>query len=364
MSPSAPSPRLLRWPLLALVFGVLAAHAWLLAAPWLPGAEAPATAAVAPRALQTRTVNLPAPVTPAAAALKSPLAAAVPKSRPRPSAAPPSLSPLAPPALPPEEPAATPTVQDPAPHVALPDLPDTPAVEPDVTLASAADQVSAASPPPSEAQPVPFEPPASTLLRYEVKVEFRGIPQTLNGSLDWQHTGDRYRAHMVIDAGFLGSRTQTSEGRIGRNGLHPRRFAEKTRSERAAHFDEDGQRIRYSANSPDAPLLPGHQDRLSVFMQLAGLVHARPGSYPAGHTVNIPTSGVRDSETWAFVVKGTENTRLNGSEVPALHLQRLPRKEFDSRVDVWLAPSLGHVPVRMRIVQANGDVADQRLLAP
>ena len=31
-----------------------------------------------------------------------------------------------------------------------------------------------------------------------VKVEFRGIPQTLSGSLDWQHTGERYRAHMVI----------------------------------------------------------------------------------------------------------------------------------------------------------------------
>ena len=48
----------------------------------------------------------------------------------------------------------------------------------------------------------------------------------------------------------------------------------------------------------------------------------------------------------------------------ALHLRRLPRKEFDTTVDVWLAPSQGHLPVRIRITQANGDVADQRLIAP
>ena len=45
-------------------------------------------------------------------------------------------------------------------------------------------------------------------------------------------------------------------------------------------------------------------------------------------------------------------------------VRRLPRKEFDTTVDVWLAPSQGHLPVRMRITQANGDVADQRLITP
>ena len=170
--------------------------------------------------------------------------------------------------------------------------------------------------------------------------------------------------HMAVAMPFLGSRVQLSEGRLGRHGIHPQRFSEKTRSERAAHFDEANARIRYSANSPDAPLLPGHQDRLSVFLQLAGLVHARPERFPTGHTVHVPTSGVRDSETWAFEVKGTETIRLPNGDVAALHLRRLPRKEFDTTVDVWLAPALGHVPVRMRLQEANGNVADQRLITP
>jgi hypothetical protein len=231
----------------------------------------------------------------------------------------------------------------------------------DLVVASTDAPASARAP---AAPSLPFEPPPSAQLRYDVKIHYRGIPQTFSGSLDWQHDGRHYRLHMVVQASFLGSRVQHSEGAIGRMGLQPTRFAEKTRSERAAHFDEAGQRIRYSANTPDTPLLPGHQDRLSVFMQLAGLVHARPADYPAGKEIEVPTSGVRDSETWRFVVKGSETLQLPAGEFTALHLQRRPRQEYDTLVDLWLAPARGHLPVRMRLEQSNGDVADQQLAAP
>jgi len=231
----------------------------------------------------------------------------------------------------------------------------------EVLIASADTSAAPHAPAPSS---VPFDPPPSAQLRYDVKIHYRGIPQTFSGSLDWQQDGHHYRLHMVVQASFLGSRVQSSEGGMGRMGLQPTRFAEKTRSERAAHFDEAGQRIRYSANTPDAPLLPGHQDRLSVFLQLAGLVHARPADYPAGKEIEVPTSGVRDSETWRFVVKGSETLQLPAGEFTALHLQRRPRQEHDTLVDLWLAPARGHLPVRMRLEQSNGDVADQQLALP
>ena len=59
-----------------------------------------------------------------------------------------------------------------------------------------------------------------------------------------------------------------------------------------------------------------------------------------------------------------ETIALPKGDVLALHLRRLPRKEFDTTVDVWLAPTLGHLPVRMRLLEANGNVADQRLITP
>ena len=42
----------------------------------------------------------------------------------------------------------------------------------------------------------------------------------------------------------------------------PERFADRSRSEKAAHFDAANQRIRFSNNAPDAELRPGAQDRL------------------------------------------------------------------------------------------------------
>lgn len=360
--------RSVRWRLVALALAVLLAHVWLLAAPLMPTADV--TPAPGPqRALQTRTVTLatasttttPAPV--AAAPRPPPRAPRAAGPRARPSTAPASLTPEVPTAD------TTDTLAQAAPEAPPTPTEQTPEVEPGPPSPPPEPTVLAATGGPSnagggEAPAVPFAPPPSANLTYDVQVDYRGVRQTLNGSLAWHHDGDRYRLHMAVALPFLGSRVQHSEGRLGRHGLHPQRFSEKTRSERAAHFDDDGARIRYSANTPDVPLLPGHQDRLSVFLQLAGLVHAQPERFPAGHTVHIPTSGVRDSETWTFEVKGLETIALPRGDVLALHLRRLPRKEFDTTVDVWLAPSLGHLPVRMRLLESNGNVADQRLITP
>ena len=45
----------------------------------------------------------------------------------------------------------------------------------------------------------------------------------------------------------------------------------------------------------------------------------------------------------------------------AIQLERLPRRDHDQTAQLWLAPALGYLPVRIRIAQANGDFADLRL---
>jgi hypothetical protein len=52
---------------------------------------------------------------------------------------------------------------------------------------------------------------------------------------------------------------------------------------------------------------------------------------------------------------------LPAGKLSALHLVREPMHTYDNRVEVWLAPALGHLPVRILWTQANGDVVDQRL---
>jgi hypothetical protein len=155
---------------------------------------------------------------------------------------------------------------------------------------------------------------------------------------------------------------QTSRGRLDAKGLSPERFGDKRRgNERAAHFDAAGQRIRYSNNAPDTPLLPGAQDRLSVFVQLAALFQARPQAYAAGQTIRLQVAGTGDADTWVFQVGPEETLALPAGTLQARRLTRGPRNEHDNTVDIWLAPDLQHLPVRIRITEPNGDMADQRL---
>jgi hypothetical protein len=46
--------------------------------------------------------------------------------------------------------------------------------------------------------------------------------------------------------------------------------------------------------------------------------------------------------------------------VQAVRLLRNPRKEYDVKVELWLAPGAAYAPVRLRLTQPNGDWVDQQ----
>jgi len=207
----------------------------------------------------------------------------------------------------------------------------------------------------------PSQPPASTRLDYAVTGRVKGLAYNAEGQLDWTLADGRYSARMEMKVFLLGSRVQTSTGRVGPGGLSPERFADKSRSEKAAHFDAGLGRVRFSNNAPDAALQPGAQDRLSLFLQIAGLLQARPQAYVTGQTIEMQVVGTGDADIWRFEVGDEVTLSLPAGEMRARQLKRLPRKEFDSTVEMWLAPGLQHLPVRLRVTQANGDVADQQL---
>lgn len=205
-----------------------------------------------------------------------------------------------------------------------------------------------------------FELPGSVRLKYQVTSS--KFPFSLNSELLWQQDGQSYGARLEFSAFGL-SRVQTSRGQITQQGLAPLRFSDKYRSEVAAHFVREQGKVSFSANTPDAPLLAGAQDRLSILLQLAGLIAGAPDQYPSATTIAIQTIGPRDADTWLFTVGSAETLTLPGGQQVALKLLRNPRQPYDQQVELWLAPALGYLPVRLRITDANGDYVDQQWLA-
>jgi Protein of unknown function (DUF3108) len=206
-----------------------------------------------------------------------------------------------------------------------------------------------------------FKAPDSALLKYQVQGQAKGFNYWASAELNWQQDGKEYEARLEVSAFLLGSRVQVSKGTIGAEGIMPTRFGDKTRSELAAHFQRDKGIISFSANSPDAPLLKGAQDRLSVVLQLSSLLAADPTRFPAGTMLSFQTVSQREAEVWQFLVEKEEMLQLPFGDISAIKLNRKPRREFDQHIELWFAPTLGYLPVRLRITNANGDFVDQLL---
>ncbi|MBC7705120.1 MAG: DUF3108 domain-containing protein [Rhodoferax sp.] len=90
------------------------------------------------------------------------------------------------------------------------------------------------------------------------------------------------------------------------------------------------------------------------------MIAGEPLKYSAGTGISIQTVGPRSAEPWVFTVEGSETLYLPGGQMTAVKLTRNPRKDYDQRVEIWLAPALAYLPARIRMTQANGDFVDQQ----
>ncbi len=351
-------PRGAPWrPLAALTVGVVLLHLLLLqSAPLSLRFEDPEVT----RTFITRAIVFQPPAPKAA---ESPRVAAVAPPVPRP--APPQRTPREPTpvAVAPASPPPATTDADNGVSTAAapaPTTPTTPAPEPAPPTIIAPPVV----PEPQSASTAAYAIPGSTRLQYVVTGQQGTQPlQGVQAEFLWLQDGQQYQAKLEFRFLFRTLRSQTSTGRITPNGLAPDRFSDKRRTEVATHFQRDKGRISFSANTNEVALLTGAQDRLSLFLQLASLIAGNPAAYPAGTVINVQTAGPRDADTWELVVGSPETLQLPIGETAAIKLVRTPRREYDQKVEVWLAPSLGYLPVRVRITEADGDMADQQLRA-
>jgi hypothetical protein len=202
--------------------------------------------------------------------------------------------------------------------------------------------------------------PGSARLKY--KVETNKFAPNAGVELLWQQDSKVYEAQLAFTVFGL-TRVQTSRGEITPLGLAPIRFSDKYHGEVAAHFNRDSNKITFSANTPDVPLMTGAQDQLSVMLQMAALIAGNPPRFTPATTLAFQTVGPRNAGIWVFTVIGEEALQLPGGQQVALKLLRQRRQEVDQRMELWLAPALGYLPARIRLTDPNGDFVDQQWLA-
>ena len=227
---------------------------------------------------------------------------------------------------------------------------------------SAEGSASNASPAYSAATPLPLMPlgalPASTLLNYRLTGQSKGLIYQASGDLRWQHNEAAYAMSLSVRAFLLGSRQWRSVGAVTAAGLAPTRFSDTARSERAAHFDRDNQKVVFSNNAPVAALSPGAQDQISLHVQLAAAMAGDPSRYQPGTRLEIQTATTRDAVPWLLGVEAFETLPLMGQALPTVKWVCQPRSRFDAKIEFWVAEKYAWMPVRIRISQTTGDFID------
>ncbi|CAN7168320.1 DUF3108 domain-containing protein [Caballeronia sp. LjRoot34] len=199
-----------------------------------------------------------------------------------------------------------------------------------------------------------FSVPPSGELRYDTRIN--GVMNQI-GNIHWLNDGQHYEMVVSIPLPFVGPYVYSSEGHIDGFGIAPEQYSEQ-RGRRAADitvFDRTTKQLVYTRTPNNQPLADGAQDRFSVVMQLSTLVRGSPDTYKPGVVRQFSVADNDSNEIWPIETVGDENVQTADGNIQARHFTRLPRREGDRRrLDIWLAPALGWLPVRILQTEPNG----------
>lgn len=269
-----------------------------------------------------------APAAPLALRLQAPPAPVPPQKVPAPPVAPPAV-----PAVPAAAPAA---VRAPVPEPA----PPAPAMAPVTPL----DNVVALE----ASRPTRYRvrmPPSSTL--DYVLTRHDGVQAPVQ--IAWQTNGNTYT---VAADGVTGPVSST--GSIGDTGIAPAqgRMALANGGVITATFDADGIAIGASIYANGI----GSQDQASLLLQLVGMGLAAPDQVVGELAINVATA--EGPVVMRFDVTENEDVTTPLGVFGTRHLTQLGGPG-QARLEIWLAPERGWLPVQLRMTAADGTVTTQ-----
>jgi Protein of unknown function (DUF3108) len=156
-----------------------------------------------------------------------------------------------------------------------------------------------------------------------------------------------------------------STGELRPFGIAPVQYLERieiANRELSVDFDWTSHIVRFAgrgAGEP-APFEDGTQDPLSLQFHLPLLAQTYPWRFTPGSLVSFQVAR-RKVESYTFVVDGFEPVTIQGRQLQALKVLRPKGPNSNRAVELWMAPDLDWMPVRLRFVDTNDEVWDSVL---
>ena len=247
-------------------------------------------------------------------------------------------------------------VPDPAPADSAPALAD---ADPDeaASAPAAAAQAEAVLTP---AQRAALERwPANTRLRYQLSGHYNGELHG-NARVLWQREGERYQARVELDLGLLLDMALTSQGRIAGDHLAPSVYEERIRRKRRAVTL--GEQTLHFNNGEQAPRPSDVQDTASQFIEITHRFTTGQARLKVGESIRFDLARPTGVDPWVYDVVGESTLhlpRLGPTQVYQLSPRRAaPGRSNKLTAEMWIAPSLQYLPVRIRIHQDDERYVD------
>ena len=250
-----------------------------------------------------------------------------------------------------------------AASMAAASAPQAPASAASAALAADA-AASAAESAVAEIQPA-LEWPPSTRLSYTLSGLFRNGPLYGDGVVEWRRDGLHYQVEFDFSVQPFFDGHMFSDGEITPDGLQPvhydewRKFPLRDRLVRRIEFGDDAVLLN---NGTRTARLPQTQDPSSQFVQFVWMFTSHPEWLRADNIVSIPLALPNALRVWHYRVGAAEALRLPFGTIDAVHLTPIdPRKPNELAFEIWIAPSLQYLPVRIHVPLNEENFADLTL---
>lgn len=190
--------------------------------------------------------------------------------------------------------------------------------------------------------------PRSTRLTYRLKGYYRG---DFHGSarVQWQRSAQRYQAQIHVNVALLFDMRMTSQGRITATRLWPEAYEEERRGKRrGARFGDQMVTLDHGGTVNR----PAHlQDTASQFVQLAQDFATRRQPLQVNAAVPVTLGRPGGVDDWVYDVVALDTVTTPMGELAAYHLKPRPLANPRGKVsaEIWFAPALQHLPVRIRL---------------